>query len=1081
MHTLKQRMDRKGLFLLFIILLNTVTLWAANGTNILGLVTDEKSGEFIIGANVRIKGSQLGTVTDMDGKFSLSNIPENSVLEISYIGYEKMEIPIKDKTSIAIKLRKNQTELNELVVVGYGSQKKVNLTGAVSVIKAKDINGRPSINAATVLQGADPGLNIAMSAGGPSAGYSVDIRGVASINGGSPLILVDGVEMNLSRVNSNDIESISILKDASAAATYGAKASSGVVLITTKIGSTASKPIVTLDCKLGWKKNTTSTDYITSGYWSGYINDMFMYNHAGYKYTTYSDADYAELWMRLDQATETEERPWTVVQNNSSYKYYANYNWYDHYFQKNRPMQDYNVSIKGGNDKINYYVSGRSSKEEGILAQKTDTWKNISTRAKLNIKIFPWMRYGLNYSFYNSRYFYPGTNSVSEIFRVTGLHALAFIPSTNPDGSSVYMNSYTNASATVSDGYNAMLNYGKHFNIERNSETIIKNSLEIDVLKNLTINGDYSYDWRYKDFESRRTAVPYSQYDGVVSYLQSTTGRDQYYQNFYRYTTDNYNIYCTYSPKIGKNNFKIMAGYNGEIYHQRGLRAERYDLLSEDLSSFNLATGEISTLLEDVYNYVTQGWFGRLNYDYSGKYLLEFSGRYDGTSRFAKDHRWGFFPSASAGWRLSEEDFWQPLSSWWNNAKVRASVGSLGNQQVDYYSYIQSISTGNTLSGYTLDGSSLLTYATEDDPVAGNLTWETVTTYDAGLDLSFLKNRLTITADAYIRDTKDMLTSGMSLPAVYGAGVPDMNCADLRTRGWELYTQWNDHFSLLNKPFNYSVGFGIGDYKTKITKFDNPTKILTDYYEGKTLGEIWGYAVGGLFATDDEAAKYDVNQSYLNSDINVSLIDKGVHAGDVKYLDLDGDKVISVGSNTADDPGDRRVIGNSLPRYSYNIRLGGNWNNFDFSVFLQGIGKRDWYPSTEATTFWGPYSRPYQAYISSDFLSNVWSESNPNAYFPRPRAYEALGTTNSLGSANDRYIQSIAYLRLKNLTLGYTLPFFKDVFQGVRVCFSGENLFYWSPLKKYCKTIDPESANALKTGLTYSFAKTYTFGVTIEF
>lgn len=1049
-----------------------------------GIITDYKNKEPIIGGTVRIKGLQHGTVTNYKGEFTLTDVPTGSTIEISYIGYESVSIIVNEQKFIHVELRENLMQLDEVVIVGYGSQKKVNLTGAVSVIKAADINGRPSINTATVLQGADPALNIAMSSGGPSSGYNIDIRGVASINGGTPLILVDGVEMSLSRVNANDIESVSILKDASASATYGAKASSGVVLITTKSGSLGGKPIITLDAKYGWKSNTTSTDFVTSGYWSAYINDYFYFNHNNYAYTTYSEADYAELWMRLDQKEETAERPWAIVQNDGSYKYYANFDWYHHYFKDIRPMQDYNVSVRGGDENVNYYVSGRLYKEDGIMAQQTDTWENYNTRAKLNIKLKPWLRYGLNASFFNSKYWYPGTSSISEIFRVTGLHALAFIPSTNPDGTSVYMNTYTNGSATVSDGYNAVLNYGKHFNEEKNRETVIKNSLDIDLSKHFTITVDYAYDWRYKDFESRRTRVPYSQYSGIVSYMDNALGRDQYYQNFYRYVTKNYNAFGTYTNSFDENhNLKIMAGHNGETYQQRFLRVERYNLLSEDLSSFNMAIGEVSTLNEGIYKYITQGWFGRVNYDYIGKYLLEFSGRYDGTSRFKKDSRWGFFPSASLGWRISEENFWKPLSSWWNNLKFRASLGSLGNQQVDYYSYIQSISTDNKLSGVTLDGTSLLYYAQESIPVAGDLTWETVTTYNLGVDLAFFKNRLNITADAYIRDTKNMLTPGVSLPAVYGTTEPNVNSGDMRTKGWELSVQWNDNTVLFDKKLKYSASIGIGDYTTKITRYiSNPNKLLTlPYYEGMVLGEIWGFSSGGLFKTDEEASNYDVDQSYLNSDLNLRPPFQGIHSGDVKYLDLDGDKVITIGSNTADDPGDRYVIGNSLPRYSYNMRLGVDWNGIDFSVFFQGVGKRDWYPSREATTFWGPYSRPYQSYLPADFLKNVWSEDNQSGYFPRARGYEALGQRNSLGSANDYYIQNIAYLRLKNLSVGYTLPIFKKTLEQVRIYFSGENLWYWSPLKKYCKTIDPESANALNTGITYNFAKTITIGATIEF
>lgn len=382
-----------------------------DGFNISGVVTDE-TAEPIIGATVKVRGSRNAVATDHDGHYALTGVHRGDVLEVSYIGYEPQTIAIDAAGVYDISMSENVSSLNEVVVVGYGSQKKVNLTGAVSVIKADDITGRPTSNAASAIQGADPSLNLTFSSGGPNSGYSVDIRGVASINGGSPLVLVDGVQMDLSRVNSNDIESVSILKDASAAAIYGAKASSGVVLVTTKRGSEDAAPKVSFDLKAGWKTQTADNDYITSGYWSVFINDWFMNEHSGFPFTTYDEYDYAELWMRLGQDVESPERPWAVVQPDKSYKYYANFDWYNHYFKKNRPMQDYNVSVTGGSKRVNYYVSGRIYKEDGMIRQNNDKFESFSTRAKLNVKITDWLKYGVNMSFFNSNYHYPGGNDI---------------------------------------------------------------------------------------------------------------------------------------------------------------------------------------------------------------------------------------------------------------------------------------------------------------------------------------------------------------------------------------------------------------------------------------------------------------------------------------------------------------------------------------------------------------------------------------------------------------------------------------------------------------------------------------------
>ena len=1054
----------------------------SSGGLVTGVVTDTQ-GEPLTGATVKVKGTGAGVATDLDGNFRLDGVSHGQLIEVSYVGFETVEVRYAGKP-LNIRLKENTELLKEVVVVGYGTQKKVNLTGAVSVVDSKQLTGRPSINSATALQGADPSLNIKMGTGGPNSTYSIDIRGVASINGGSPLILVDGVEMNLSRLNANDIESVSILKDASAAAIYGAKASSGVVLITTKSGAADAKPTVTFDLKTGWKAPTTSTDFITQGYWSVFINDLFLNEHAGFGFTTYDESDYAELWMRLGQHAETAERPWAVVQGDGSYKYYANFDWYNHYFKRNRPMNDYNVSVKGGSERVSYFVSGRFYDEDGMIRQNNDKFQSYSTRAKMNIKVTDWLKYGVNMSFFNSRYTYPGGNDLQYTFRGTALHSLAYIPSTNPDGTSVYLNRYNyNGNVAVGNGLNAVLNYGKHFNNELNREWVVKNDVELRLLKDWTVNADHSYLFRNYEFEARRVPVPYSATAGVVSYIDpanASVTRDQYSQRHTRTTNQIYNIYTTYSPTFGEHHLKLMLGLNGESYRSRSLKAERYELLSTELSSFNIATGEIPTLIEDRYNSETRGYFGRLNYDYAGRYLFEASGRYDGSSRFHRDHRWGFFPSASLGWRISEEPFFKPLRRFWDNAKLRLSVGSLGNQQVSYYAYIQSIDTARKNSGVTLDGITQLDYASESDPVADNLTWEKVITYNAGLDLSFFGSRLNTTFDIYTRYTRDMLTNGASLPAVYGAAVPKMNAADMRTRGWELSVSWNDKVALFGRPLSYTVGAGIGDYRSKITKFDNPTKRLSDYYEGMTLGQIWGYHVSGLFATDEEAAAWPIDQTIVNQDIQVSGPHKGLHAGDMRYEDLDGDGVIGIGENTADNPGDRRVIGNSLPRYNYNFRLALEYRGFDLSAFFQGVGRCNWYPATEATTFWGPYSRPYQAFIHKDFMNDVWSEDNPDAYFPRYRGYEALGSGNQLGPVNDRYLQNLAYLRLKNLTVGYTLPLLKRWVSQIRVYFSGENLFYLSPFTKHCKTIDPEVAISTSTGINYGFSKSFTFGLNVE-
>ena len=581
---------------------------------------------------------------------------------------------------------------------------------------------------------------------------------------------------------------------------------------------------------------------------------------------------------------------------------------------------------------------------------------------------------------------------------------------------------------------------------------------------------------------NRSTNTTYSQYPGEIQTL--TTGlfenRLSETSNTYRYMQTN--VYATYSKTFAeKHNLKVMAGFNWETKRLKDIRSEGYYLLSETLNDLNLvgvdAEGNKRMEVSGGQNeYAIAGVFARVNYDYMGKYLFEASGRYDGTSRFARASRWGFFPSASVGWKISEENFFSPVKDWFNYLKLRYSFGRLGNQQVGYYDYIREVNISDQT--YLFGGSSLPIVANISAPVAGDLTWEVAQHQNVGVDMAFFNNRLAFTAEAYIRDTKDMLTDGIALPSVYGASSPKMNTADLRTSGYELSLSWKDMFMLAGRPFQYNVGFNFSDYTTVITKYDNPEySFAMDYYKGMKVGEIWGYRTGGLFASDAEAAAYDVDQSSVNGGQK-----DGPLGGDLKFLDLDGNKIISIGANSVKDPGDREIIGNSEPRFNYGINLGFSWCNFDVSIFIQGIGRMDWYPPSNCMAFWGPYARPYASLIPKDFHTMYWTEDNPDAYYPRPRGYIALGDNRALTVANDRYLQNIGYCRLKNVTVGYSLPqkWMKKIkADGIRIYFTGENLAYLSGLKS--DYIDPELAMTGGELRVYPWQKTFIFGIDINF
>lgn len=1069
-----------------------------------GVVTGSADGEPLIGATVFNKSTGKGAMTDIEGRYSIEAAPGNT-LQISYVGFSPASVKVGSGSELDIALKDSENTLNEVVVVGFGQQKKVNITGAVAVIEGDEVNGRPVASAATALQGLDPSMNIGINSGRADAGYSINIRGAASLNSGTsdPLVLVDGIEMPLSRINPNDIESVSILKDASAQAVYGAKASAGVVLVTTKSGS-ESKISVSYNGRFGWAKNTTSTDYITSGYDWGRIVDMFNYNYSNQKYFKYDEQDWAELEARRYDKTENPDRPWVKVGEDGSYRYYGNFDWYGYLFRRTRPQQEHNVTVRGGNEKIRYYISGRYYKADGLMNIHNDPFRSYNFRAKLDVNIRKWLRFNTNVNYYNGKTEWVGFANMETVFRNTTYGSSPVFVPRNPDGSIVHLTDCVNQGASLLGDYNLLINTGNNRNVNEDNDISIRNGLEIDIFKGLTAHLSYSYRTK-SEFQSRRRAnAEYSRREGEM--LKMTTGNflNQLTERNSRTYRSSFEGYLDYIHNFPQNhNLKVMAGVQYETYRKRGNSATQDGLMSDILDDLDLAAGDTYELTDGKTRFRTLGVFGRVNYDWNGRYLLEISMRGDGSSRFRKGHRWGFFPSGSAGWRISEEPFWADMLSWWSNAKIRASVGSLGNQQVADFLFYDKITTGNISDGFTLNGGDPLQYAAESNPVASDLTWEKVTTYDVGVDLSFFNSRLNFTGDYYIRRTTNMMVPGAALPGVYGVSAPKENAADMRTNGWEIALRWRDRFNLAGRPASYSVNASVGDYQTVVTRFNNETRLIDGTnYKGQKLGEIWGYVVDGLFASDEEAAAYQqkVDCSYLMG----RIMSKGANeykrlvAGDLKYVDLDGDGKIGRGENSVDNPGDRRIIGNTLPRYSYTFGGDFSWIGIDFSILFQGVGKRDWYPGGGySNLFWGPYCRPHGTFLSQQLVDQIWSPENPDGYFPFPRGMEAYSAnpnsnfdrSNShytLTVPNTRYIQNCAYLRLKNLTVGYTLPWLRKYVEQIRIYFTAENLCYWSPLKKHCKYIDPEgavssSSTTTNSGEVYNFSKTFSVGLDITF
>ncbi len=1061
------------------------------GGKVTGSINDEK-GLPLVGVSVMAvnESTQLKKTTSSDNKglFTFTDLPAGKGYSfvISYVGFrtqnlKNYEVKTGEQISLIVKMLEDQSDLNEVVVVGYGTQKKVNLTGAVATVNAKTLEDRPIANITQGLQGAVPNLNISFGDGRPGSEGKINVRGYTSINsggsGGGPLVLVDGVPGAINNLNPKDIASISVLKDASSAAIYGARAAFGVVLVTTKNGK-KGRTTITYSNNFGFTDPTTSTDFMTDAYDAAKMNDEAFIRAVGNSYTGYTDEDYAYLLKRRTDKS----LPDYIIDNRKGkdqYVYYGDTDWWHTIFRDRQTSMDHSLSVSGGSENTDFLFSGRMYQKNGMMQINQDKYKSYNLRAKINTKVNKWLTIGNNLQFNTSNYDYPGWG-VNANFVSVSVHALPSYLPKNPDGTATYRTELNNY--TIGDGLFADLLHGKSKGNEKEYEFINLFNVTAHLAEGLELKGNYTYNFKPSSVWARRAQAPWSIYPGVISQF----GFDQFSETNYTRQSHVVNIFGDYTKTLGKHTFKALLGYNQELNTYKRVFAQRNDLISQDLNDLDLGSGDVFAT-GNANEYALLGGFFRLNYDYEGKYLLEVNGRYDGTSKFPPGKRFGFFPSVSAGWRISQEKFF-PLKGIVDELKFRGSYGSLGNQQeAAEYGYIPLLSRGTT--DYITDGKKT-EYLSSPTPISPNLTWERATSVNFGVDAGFLDNRLTATFDYYVRNTFDMLTAGKTVSAVFGAGSPKQNAADLRSKGWELALNWTQNGTLAGKPLNWNIGVGLSDYTAEITRFDNPNNLLNNYYVGQQIGEIWGYRVDGFFKTDEEAQAYKINQNYVNQQrLKAPGNWAKLSAGDLKFLDINGDGIVNNGKNTLADHGDLEVIGNSLPRYSYGINAGINWGNFDISAMFQGIGKQQWYPGNNADKFWGPFSRPYYSFVDKDFLKDVWTPENPNAYFPKLRGYEALNDRGELNVKNDRYLQDLAYIRLKNLTVGFSLPetvLKKIKLSKVRVYLSGENLFTFTKLRS--NYIDPEQAAGDYNNSTvdanarvYPFSKVYSFGLDVSF
>lgn len=1055
------------------LLLNAPFLGAQNSTiKVKGVVNDAMGP--VIGASIVEKGNTgNGTITDIDGNFSL-NVSSNSTLIVSFVGYKAQEIPVAGKTFFTIDLKEDNEMLEEVVVVGFATQKKVNLTGSVGTATAKDIEARPVANAVQALQGVIPGLNISNSGNGGelNATKSIDVRGTGTVgkdasgnafSSGSPLILIDGMEGDLNSINPQDIESISVLKDAAASSIYGSRAPFGVVLVTTKSGK-SGRAQINYNMNMRYSTPIKMPDMANSYEFVNLFDDA-EYNGSGKHLYTDEYRQFVYDFM----TGKSDDYIWGNGSGGKwNYDYSANnVNWLKEYYRNTAPSQEHNVSVSGGSDKMTYYLSANYMTQEGFMRYGTEDYDRYTITAKISAQLTKALKVDYSNRWVRTDYERP-TYMNDDFYNHILRRARPVRAVYDPNG---YLMSDINYIGVMRDG-------GRH----NEQKDAMAQQLKITVtpLKNWNIIGEMNIktDNNWNHWEQ---FVVYSHYkdnpENTYTALTSAN-KDQVSEYSLKTTYLNPTVYSNYNFSLKeKHNFTILGGFQAEIMKYRDMEGARTGLVTTDLPVLNLTTDADSYTLKGLYkNWKNAGFFGRINYDYNGKYLVEGNLRYDGSSRFRRGNRWILTPSFSLGWNVARENFWEKLADVVEVFKLRVSYGELANQNTtSWYPTYQTLGV-TTNGGKWLQNGALTSVASVPGLISTSLSWEKIKNTNIGFDFGALNNRLTGSFDYFWRKTKNMVGPGVELPAILGATVPSTNNTDLTTFGWELSIGWRDKVGELG----YGVKLNISDNQTRIDKYPNPTNSLSKYMAGELTGDIYGYTTIGIAKTQEEM---DAHIASLPKGGQTAIGSKW-EAGDIMYADINGDGKIDNGSNTLDDMGDLKKIGNNTPRFRTGITLDAQWKGFDFSMFWQGVLKRDFDPGENSMVFWGTtgsgqwWSTSFKEHMDYFRAEDTASPlgANVNAYYPRPLF------NNKNHKTQTAYLQNAAYMRLKNLQLGYTLPkslINKIGLQNVRVYVSGENLLTITGLSD---TMDPETAGIGKQGGTvYPLSRVYSFGLSVNF
>ena len=1063
--------NQKPIVIIVFLLVHSISIYAQDNT-ISGLVKDNE-GEPLPGVSVAVKAGESisGVVTDINGKYQLKASPD-ATIEFSFIGFKSIQQQVGNRKVINVTLEIDNQMLEEVVVVGYGTQKKVNLTGSVSVIDSKAFESVPVANAVQALQGQVPGLNIySNKGGGLNQKQSINVRGIGTIGEGSTgdaLILIDGMEADIFSVNPQDIESISVLKDAAASSIYGSRAPFGVVLVTTKKGK-AGKAQINYNNSFRLSSPINMPSSLDSYTYALFFNDAG-YNSGWGSYNWVSQTRLQRIKDYMDGKIS-----YTTIPLNGSNTWADGYqegndniDYYNLFFKKNVFAHEHNFSVNGGTDKIQYYLSANYLDQDGTLRMGEDYSKRYTMSAKISAQLSRAVSLSSNTRFVRNDFVQP-THMNDSFFSDIGRQCWPVKPLYDPNGN------------LFDDHVQQMKNGGRK--TERNTWLYQQFNLTIEPIKGWRLIGDLSY--RYNTQYAHEDLLTISQIgvDGVTK-VRSWDENSSVSESSFASDYFNVNLYTDFEKTFAKSHhLKALAGFQAEANNYRNIWAQKIGITYPGKPTINTSTGidkdgkVIAPNVSGGHNrWSTAGFFGRVNYDFQEKYLVEANLRYDGSSRFRSDDRWGFFPSASLGWNIAREEFFQPATRIMNTLKLRASYGSLGNQNTTALYPTYTVMGTGTSDKWLMNGVKP-NIAWAPALVSYDLTWEKIRTWNVGIDIGLFNNRLTGSFDYFIRNTNDMVGPSEKLPATLGIAVPPSNNTDLRTAGWELELMWKDR---LQNGLNYSLRFTLADSRTKITRYSNPSGLIDSFYEGKYCGEIWGYETIGIARTDDEMAEH------VGSLVNggQSALGQDWQAGDIMYSDLNEDGKIDAGARTLDNHGDLKRIGNSTPRYNVGIDLSADWKGFDFRMFWQGTLKRDYFQGSYY--FWG--ANGSQGYWFStalkgheDYFRN--DESSPlgvnlDSYYPRP-----LLNTNKNQQCQTKYLQNAAYMRLKNLQIGYTLPrkiVQKMGVQNLRFFASGENLLTITDLVKF---FDPETieSGSFAHGYAYPLSRTYAFGLNITF